>query len=220
MEVNIYPVPFEIFGINVGLSVIIAWGVLAVVFALLIAGNIYIRRKFRDKPKGLQNVMEMVIGGLESWAKSYVGEAAPLIAPITLTLMVYVFSTSIIELFGLPAAASDFNCTLALGLTCFLSVNITAIRYRGLWGRMKAIFRPNAVVAPIRLMTDLITPFSMAIRLFSNILVGSVIMEMVYAVVPVVVPAAVSSFFTVVEIGIQVFVFGLLSLIYTSEAVE
>jgi len=60
----------------------------------------------------------------------------------------------------------------------------------------------------------------MSIRLFSNILVGSVIMEMIYSVVPVVIPAALSSFFTVMEIGIQVFVFGLLSLIYTSEAVE
>lgn len=220
MEINIYPVPFHIFGINVGLSVVIAWGVLAVVVALLVLGNLYIRRRFSERPKGLQNVMELMIGGIENWAKTYVGSAAPLIAPITLTLMVYVFSTSIIELVGLPAAASDFNCALALGLTCFIAVNVTAIRHRGVWGRVKAIFQPNAVVAPIRLMTDLITPFSMAIRLFANILVGSVIMEMIYSIVPVILPAAVSSFFTVVEIGIQVFVFGLLSLIYTSEAVE
>lgn len=220
MDVNIYPVPYEVFGINVGLSVVVAWCVLAVVLALLVLANFYIRRRFTERPKGLQNVLEMVISGLETWAKEYVGGCAPLIAPITLTLMIYVFSTSIIELFGLPAATSDFNCALGLGISCFLAVNVTGVRYRGLWGRTKRLFRPSAVVAPIKLLTDLITPFSMSIRLFANILVGSVIMEMIYSIVPVVIPAAFSSFFTVVEIGIQVFVFGLLSLIYTSEAVE
>ena len=220
MSVNIYPVPFKVFGVNVGLSVVVAWCVLAVVLVLLVLINLYIRKRFAERPKGLQNVLEMAISGLESWAKGYVGDCAPLIAPITLTLMIYVFSTSIIELFGLPAATSDFNCALGLGISCFLAVNVTGIRYRGLWGRTKQLFKPSAVVAPIKLITELITPFSMSIRLFANILVGSVIMEMIYTLVPVVVPAAFSSFFTVVEIGIQVFVFGLLSLIYTSEAVE
>ena len=147
-------------------------------------------------------------------------ESAPFIAPVTLTLMVYVFSTSIIELFGLPAATGDINCAIALGLTCFIAVNVTGLRYRGLKGRIAAMCHPTPIVFPIRVLTDLITPFSMAIRLFANILVGAVIMEMIYHLVPLVLPAAFSSFFTVFEIGIQVFVIGLLSLIYTSEAVE
>lgn len=220
VEVNISPKPFDVFGVNVGQSVVLAWGALAVVVILLIAANFFIRKRFSDKPKGVQMVLEMIIGGLEKWAKSYVGESAPFIAPVTLTLMVYVFSASIIELFGLPAATGDINCALALGLTCFIAVNVTGIKYRGLRGRLAGLCHPKAFMLPIRLLTDLITPFSMAIRLFANILVGAVVMEMIYSLVPIVLPAAFSSFFTVFEIAIQVFVIGLLSLIYTSEAVE
>lgn len=220
VKVNIYPEAFNLFGVNVGQSVVVAWGALAVVIALLVAVNLYIRKRFSDKPKGLQIILEMMIGGLEKWAKSYVGESAPLIAPVTLTLMVYVFSASIVELVGLPAATGDINCTLALGLTCFLAVNVTGLRYRGLKGRIASMCNPSPIVFPIRVLTDLITPFSMAIRLFSNILVGAVIMELIYGLLPVILPAAFSSFFTVFEIGIQVFVIGLLSLIYTGEAVE
>lgn len=220
VEVNIYPKPFDLFGVNIGQSVVIAWGALAVVVILLIAANFFIRKCFSEKPSGLQMVLEMTIGGLEKWAKSYVGESAPFIAPVTLTLMVYVFSASIIELFGLPAATGDINCTLALGLTCFLAVNVTGLRFKGVKGRLAGMCHPTPIVFPIRVLTDLITPFSMAIRLFANILVGAVIMEMIYGILPLVLPAAFSSFFTVFEIGIQVFVIGLLSLIYTSEAVE
>ncbi len=220
VSVNIYPEAYHVFGVNVGQSVVLAWGVLAAVIALLALANLYIRKRFSEKPKGLQMVLEMAIGGLENWARGYVGESAPFIAPVTLTLMVYVFSTSIIELFGLPAATGDINCAIALGLTCFIAVNVTGLRYRGLKGRIAAMCHPTPIVFPIRVLTDLITPFSMAIRLFANILVGAVIMEMIYHLVPLVLPAAFSSFFTVFEIGIQVFVIGLLSLIYTSEAVE
>ena len=220
VNVNIYPVPFEVFGVNVGQSVVLGWGVMAVLILLLVLVNLYIRKRFSERPKGLQTVLEMMIGGIEKWARGYVGESAPFIAPLTLTLMVYVFSASIIELFGLPAATGDINCALALGLTCFIGVNVTGLRYRGLKGRLAGMCHPSPVVFPIRLLTDFITPFSMAIRLFANILVGAVIMEMIYHLMPVVVPAAFSSLLTVFEIGIQVFVIGLLSLIYTSEAVE
>lgn len=220
VEVNIQSKPFEVFGVNVGESVVIAWGALAVVVMLLIAANIFIRKRFAEKPKGLQLVLEMIVGGVEKWARSYVGESASFIAPVTLMLMVYVFSGSIVELLGLPAATSDINCTLALGLTCFIAVNATGLRFKGLRGRLAGMCHPSAVVFPIRVVTDLITPFSMAIRLYANILVGAVIMELIYGILPLVLPAAFSSFFTVFEIGIQVFVFGLLSLIYTSEAVE
>ena len=220
VEVNITPKPFDLFGINIGQSVVIAWGSLAVVIVLLVLANFFIRKRFSDKPTGLQMVLEMVIGGLEKWAQSYVGHSAAFIAPVTLTLMVFVFSTSMVELFGLPAATGDINCTLALGLTCFLAVNVTGLRYKGFKGRLAGMCHPTPIVFPIRVLTDLITPFSMAIRLFANILVGAVIMEMIYGIFPLVLPAAFSSFFTVFEIGIQVFVIGLLSLIYTSEAVE
>ena len=98
-------------------------------------------------------------------------------------------------------------------------VNIIAFRYAGFVGRLKNLASPSIIVAPIRLMTDCITPFSMGIRLFSNVLVGGVIMQLIYAVIPVILPAAVASYFSFLHVGIQTFVFSLLFLIYVSEAV-
>ena len=73
---------------------------------------------------------------------------------------------------------------------------------------------------PIKVMTDMIAPVSMGIRLFSNVLVGGVIMQLIYAVVPIVLPAVIASYFNLLHVMIQTFVFGLLSLTYISEAVE
>ena len=101
-----------------------------------------------------------------------------------------------------------------------MSVNVTAFKFRGLKGRIRGLSKPSPVVFPVRVLTDCITPFSLGIRLFSNVMVGGVIMQLIYAIMPIVLPAVVASYFNVLHVGIQTFVFGLLSLMYTSEALD
>ncbi|GHU67465.1 ATP synthase subunit a [Clostridia bacterium] len=225
-EVSIMPEPFYIGAVNVGQSVVMAWLVIAVLVILMLIARGRIK-KFSGAPKGFQAFCELIVGGIHDFASGQLGaehnetrRAADIAAPAVFTLMVYVFATTVIELFGLPPATDDINCTLALGLCAFIMVNVTAIRVKGVKGRALAWTHPMAGVAPIRILTDLITPFSMAIRLFANVLAGGVIMKLLYAVVPVLIPAALSAYFNVLHVGIQTFVFGLLPLMYIGEAIE
>lgn len=220
LKVSLYPEPFQLLGINVGLSVIIAWAVIGVLLLLLVLNRLLVIPKFQKSPKGLQNLEEMAIEGVYKFAKGKVGQhAADFVAPVALTFICYVFFATVVELLGIPPATEDLNCTIALGLFSFAMVNITAFKYAGFRGRLKNLASPVAVVAPIRLLTDLITPFSMGIRLFANVMVGGVIMQIIYNILPVILPAAVASYFSFLHVGIQTFVFSLLFLIYVSEAV-
>ena len=219
MEISIFPEEFYVCGINVGKSVVISWMVLAVVLVLLVLVRLKIR-KFTEKPHGLQNLLELAVEGVYSFAKGKVGEAAEFAAPFAMTFMLYVFSMTFVEIFGISPATEDINCTLALGLCSFVMVNFIGLKFRGLRGRIRGMCNPSAVVMPIKMLTDCIAPFSMAIRLFANVLVGGVVMSLLYSVFPVLLPVPVSAYFNVLHIGIQTFVFGLLFLTYTSEALE
>jgi F-type H+-transporting ATPase subunit a len=220
------PAPFRIGAVNVGQSVVIAWMVMAALIVSMFFAKDRIGR-FSGAPKGFQALCELIVGGVHGFAIDRIGaghgssnRAADIAAPAALTLMTYVFITTVVELFGLPPATEDINCALALGLCAFITVNFTAIRVKGLKGRALAWTRPVAGVAPIRILTDLITPFSMAARLFANVLAGGVIMKLLYAVVPVLLPAAFGAYFSLLHVGIQTFVFGLLPLMYIGEAIE
>ncbi len=220
LKVSLYPEHFYLFGINVGLSVVIAWGVLAILILALTAIRLFVIPRFQKTPKGIQNILEIAVDGVYNFAKNKVGhDAARFVAPMTMTFMTYIFFTTFVELFGLPPATEDLNCTIAMGLLSFITVNVVAIKCAGIKRRLKNLASPKAVIAPIRVLTDCIAPFSMAIRLFANVLVGGVIMQMIYALIPLVLPAAIASYFSVVHVGIQTFVFGLLFLTYVSEAV-
>lgn len=220
LKVSLYQEHFYLFGVNVGLSVIIAWAVLGIIVLLLALNRIFVIPRFKIFPKGLQNLEEMAIDGIYRFAKGKVGHhAADFVSPVALTFIFYVFFTTVVEMFGIPPATEDLNCTIALGLFSFTMVNITAFKYTGFVGRMKNLASPMAFMAPIKIMTDCITPFSLGIRLFANVLVGGVIMQLIYAVVPIILPAVVASYFSFLHVGIQTFVFSLLFLTYVSEAV-
>ncbi len=218
-EINIMPERVNIGGFEIGVSVFVGWGI---TILLLIALFLLNKRtkSFTERPKGLQRYMELIVGGIYSWSKGKVGEQADRVAPVVLTLMAYVAAATLIEMFGFPPATDDLSCTLALGLSTFILVNITALRALGLKQRLKRMASPNAMVFPIKLLTDCVAPFSMALRLFANVLVGGIVMKLVYAVVPVVLPAILSAYFNIIEAAIQTFVFGLLSLNYINEAIE
>ena len=219
LEISIFPHSFYLFGINIGLSVVIAWAVLAVLIVALLLLNRRIRR-FEEVPHGLQTLLEMAVDGVHKFAADKVGHCADFVAPMTMTMMLYVFFTTFVELFGLPPATEDINCTFALGLFSFLCVNVTGFRFKGVRGRIHTLASPSPVALPVRVLTDMIAPCSMGIRLFANVLVGGVVMQLIYSVVPLVVPAAIAAYFNVLHVMIQTFVFSLLSLIYTGEAVE
>jgi F-type H+-transporting ATPase subunit a len=221
LEVSLYPEHFYVFGVNVGQSVFISWCVMAVLLITITLLYFLVVRRMKPVPKGAQNFVELVVDGVHRWSEGKVGHAADFVAPVTMTLMVYVFFNTVIELFGLPPATEDINCTFAMGLCTFVTVNVTGLKFRGgIRGRIRGLCNPSPIVMPIRIITDLIAPCSIAIRLFANIMVGGIIMQLIYAVEPIILPAVVASYFNVLHVGIQTFVLGLLTLVYVSEAIE
>lgn len=221
LEVSLYPTPYYLFGVNVGLSVVVAWCVMALLLTGLTLMYFLVVRKMKPVPAGAQNVVEFMVEGMHKWAEGKVGHAAALIGPVGMALMVYVFFNSIIEMFGFPPPTQDINCTFAVGLCTFVTFNVAGFKYRGgLRGRIRGLSTPTPIVMPIRMITDMIAPCSMAIRLFANIMVGSIIMDLIYMVAPIILPAVVASYFNVFDAGIQTFVIGMLTIVYTSEAVE
>lgn len=220
LEVSLEQKSFFIGGFNVGQSVVTAWCVLGVLLTSLLLIRFTVIRRMKEKPAGLQNFLELAVDGIYRWSEGKLGEAGTFVAPVIMTLMTYVFSVTVVELFGFSPATEDINCTLAVGLCTFVLVNVTGLKVRGFKGRIHGLCSPSIAVLPIRIITDCIAPCSIAIRLFANIMVGGIIMQLIYAVVPIALPAVIASYFNILHVGIQTFVLGLLSLIYVSEAVE
>jgi F-type H+-transporting ATPase subunit a len=142
-----------------------------------------------------------------------------------MTFAVLILISNLMGLFPLfMSPTSATSVTFALGISSFLYYNAIGIKENGLFGHLKHFAGPiwwiAPLIFPIELISNLIRPFSLGIRLFGNMFADEKVMDTVshlapgktYWLVPVVLmPLSVFVAF------IQTFVFILLSQLYLSE---
>jgi F-type H+-transporting ATPase subunit a len=207
-------------GIPVTDAVCISWIVSAglIIFALVV--RFYLLPRFQEVPRGFQNVLELFVEWVYSFSHDTVHEFSGELAPYIGTLVLYLGFANTIELLGLRPPTTYIATTFALSIITFFLINLYGIRKKGLWGRLKDYTKPVPFIAPIKALTDLAVPVSLASRMFGNILGGLVVMELIYKVIPVVVPSFLSIYFTLFDGFIQTFIFITLSLTFIGEAIE
>ncbi len=199
--------------------------VLLMIAALLVRFLVF--PKFKELPRGLQNVVELIVESMQNYTNSKVGSrAGEGLGPYMFTIAAYMAVNGLLELVGfefLRPAPSDINQTIALALITFILIRVLAYRKKGFWGRIKTSFlQPVPFIAPVKLITDLAVPVSLSCRMFGNLLGGLVIMQLLYGlgVFSFVIPAFASTFFTLFHTGMQAFIFITLSLAFIEEAME
>ena len=222
-EVSISPARMQILGFSVSSSVVIAWIVIAVlmVFALLI--RIFVIPRFQETPRGIQLILETAVGAINDLTKEKYGHRNDGLASYFFALAALLIGSAIVELFGIRPPTTDLSMTLSYALITFLLINVYGIRKKGVKGRLQSFTKPNAVIAPFKLLSDIAVPISLACRLFGNMLGGMIVVELIYYALgafSVGIPAILGLYFNAFHPLIQFFIFINLSLTFIGEAVE
>lgn len=132
-------------------------------------------------PKGLQNVVELVIGGIDDFISGILGPKGRKYTPFIGTLFVYILFMNLSGIIPfLKSSTSSWSTTLALALCVFFYVQYAAIKELGLIGYFDHLMgKPRGIVAfsvfiPIlmfflHILSELVRPISLSLRLRSNI---------------------------------------------------
>ncbi len=199
---------------HVNMLLIIAVIILA---ACLIRANL----KAPDETPGmLQSFAEVAIEMLENMVEGIMGSNGGRFVNYIGTIFIFILLSNISGIFGLRSPTADFGVTLPLGLMTFLIVQYQNVK-NNKFGAVTSLFEPVAFLFPINLIGEIAAPFSLGLRLFGNILSGTVIVSLYYAMVPLLfkigVPAALHVYFDLFSGCIQAYVFSMLTMVYISE---
>lgn len=201
-------------------GVLVSFGVTVLLCLLCIFISFMVKHRFKEQPGFFQSLVELGISSLEKYCVGQAGHVGAELAPYILALALFIFTNCFVEYFAFKPATGDLSFTLTLGLCTFVLVNIMGIRHRKITGRLHYFIEPLPVVAPFKLISDIAMPISLACRLYGNVLAGIIVMELLYSVIPIAVPAALSLYFTLFHAAIQAYVFITLTLSYVREATE
>ncbi|HSE32773.1 MAG TPA: F0F1 ATP synthase subunit A [Pyrinomonadaceae bacterium] len=177
-----------------------------------------------DKPGGAQQTLELGVLAVRSMLEDIVGPHGLKYFPVVMTFAVLILVSNLMGLFPLfMSPTSATSVTFALGLSSFLYYNYIGISENGLLRHLKHFAGPvwwiAPLIFPIEVISNLIRPFSLGIRLFGNLFADEKVMETVAHLAPPYTwfaPIALMPLSVFVAF-IQTFVFILLSQLYLSE---
>ena len=184
-------------------------------------------KKAKEVPDGFQNIIELIVEMLDKMVESTMGKWAPKFVNYISTIFIFILMSNISGLFGLRPPTADYGTTLALAIITFFMIWINKFRHQKLktiWSDMCSPLPPWLPIwLPINLVSELAVPVSLSLRLFANVLSGTVIMALVYGLLRVIAlawPAALHVYFDLFSGAIQTYVFCMLTMTYISQNYE
>ena len=215
-------IEFELFGQQLWITT--THVSMLIVMTLIIAFALVVRVKLKspdETPGLLQSGVEVAIEMLENMVSGVMGADASGFVNYIGSIFIFILISNISGLFGLRPPTADFGVTLPLGLFTFFIIHYQNIKCN----KIKAftgLFEPLPFLFPINLIGEVATPFSLGLRLFGNVLSGTVIMALFYGLVPVllkfgVVPAVLHAYFDLFSGCIQTYVLCMLTMTYIKD---
>jgi F-type H+-transporting ATPase subunit a len=203
-------------------TIVMTWVIMAVLITFAIVVRVKMK-KFTDKPKGLQNIVEMAVDAFDGLVKSQMSPRVHWLGGWFFTLFVFLLVSNIIGIFpGQRPPTGDWPLPFTLALTSFFLIQFSGVRYNG-WGYIKETYlSPHWLFFPINFLGEFSRPISLSFRLFGNILGGMILITLLYSLTPYltrfIVPVPLHMAFDLAFGVLQAFIFTILSLTFVGLA--
>ena len=202
--------------------------VIACILALVLIW-IFKGKLSEDEPGHGQQTLEVGVLAVRSMLEDIVGPHGLQYFPIVMTFAVLILISNLMGFFPLfvtPTSAT--SVTFALGISSFVYYNFIGIKENGLFGHLKHFAGPiwwiAPLIFPIEVISNLIRPFSLGIRLFGNMYADEKVLDTFTHLAPPWTSFIVPNIFLALLMAlslfvclVQTFVFILLSQLYLSE---
>ena len=202
-------IPYNFFGQTVYITtthvceLIIILGI--IVFALIARHKIM---HAEEVPRGFQNVVELLVEMLQKYVYGSMGKhGTKCYVNYIGTIILLIFLCNISGLIGLRPPTADYGTTLCLAVISVIMIQYNNIKWNK-WGAFTSLFEP----------------VFLSLRLFGNILAGTVMITLYYSLLPVFVkigiPAALHAYLDVFSGAIQAYVFTMLTMVFITNKIE
>jgi F-type H+-transporting ATPase subunit a len=196
------------------------------IFLLTIA--IIVRLSLKIVPRGVQNVVEVVVEFFLNLVESNIGHMGRHFLPLIATIGIYILVCNFMGLIpGFESPTSNLNTPASMAVPVFLATHYYGVKTHKL-GYIKHFVGPMRSILALPLMIlmfiievigHLARPVTLSVRLFGNMTAKHQILMILGFLSPWIIPTTILALGVLVSI-IQAFVFVLLSTLYLAGAVE
>lgn len=193
-----------------------------VIIALLVIFSWLVTRKLTsgaDFSSG-QNLLEVVVGSIRQQIAEVSQDDPDKYISFIGTLFLFIAVSNTLSVVpGFEAPTGSITTTAALAICVFFAVPIFGIKEKGVRAYFQAYLKPSPIMLPFNIIGELSRTLALAVRLFGNIMSGSLIVGMLVSFVPLLFPIVMQAFGLLIGL-IQAYIFAILAMVYIGSAVR
>jgi len=136
------------------------------------------------------------------------------------TLFLFVAGSAVLAIVpGYTPPPGSLSTTVALALCVFVAVPLYGIQMRGMRGYLKSYMEPAVIMLPFNIISELSRTLALAVRLFGNMMSGTMIMAILLALTPFLFPIVLSLLGLLTGL-VQAYIFFVLGAVYIAAAIS
>jgi F-type H+-transporting ATPase subunit a len=207
---------YGVFKLNA--TIVFTW---CLIIVLAIGSKLITRHLSTDlKRTRWQNLLEIIVTGIEKQIEE-VGLRQPRKYISFLgTLFLFVAAASLGTVIpGYEPPTGSLSTTVALALCVFVAVPLFGIEDQGLKGYLKSYIEPTVIMLPFNIISELSRTLALAVRLFGNMMSGTMIIAILLTITPFLFPIVMTVLGLLTGM-VQAYIFSILAAVYIVAATQ
>jgi F-type H+-transporting ATPase subunit a len=175
----------------------------------------------RRHPSGrLAALGRIIFAFVRDLVRESAGQEWPALEVFAGSLFLFIAAATVVgQLPEVTAPTANLGATSALAVVVFLAVPAAGIRARGARGYLKHYLRPNPLLLPLHVVSELSRTFALSLRLFGNMMSGHLVVALIVALVGFFVPVPLMALDLLIGF-LQAYIFTILACVYIGAAIR
>lgn len=205
--------------ITINATIFFTW----LVMIFLVLSSRIITSKLSSKiniSKG-QNLLEILILGINNQIEEVSQQKASIYLPFIGTLFIFIAVSNFLTIIpGYQPPTGSLSTTVALAICVFIAVPFYGIKRQGIVNYFKNYYlRPTPIMLPFNIIGRFSNTISLAVRLFGNVMSGTMIIGILLSIVPLFFPVVMQVMGLLTGL-IQAYIFSILAIVYIAAATQ
>lgn len=197
-------------------TIVYTWGLMLV----LVLGSKLVTRKLSTELQRSrwQNFLEIIVTGINQQIsevglknpEKYIGFLG--------SLFLFVAMASLFTIVpGYEPPTGSLSTTAALAICVFVAVPVFGIEESGIGNYLRAYMKPTFIMLPFNIISEISRTLALAVRLFGNMMSGTLILAILLTITPFIFPIVMSALGLLTGM-VQAYIFSILATVYIAAA--
>ncbi len=207
---------WQLGGFSLNATIVFTWLVMALL--TLISWLVTRRLSTTTAMSRWQNLLEVLVSGIRDQIREVSRQEPGRFLPFVGTLFLFIAMANLLNVVpGYMAPTGSLSTTTALAICVFVAVPLYGVADEGPLNYLQHYIKPTWFMLPFNVIGEISRTIALAVRLYGNIMSGTVIVAILLSLTPYFFPVVMQMLGLLTGI-IQAYIFAILAMVYIASA--